>query len=63
MENKIKFANKKRGLLKYLILVKDNLTQKTKSVRVNIEVKNEGELLNLIKKLLIEYFKVKDEKI
>jgi hypothetical protein len=54
----MKFANKKRGLLKYTILVQNNITKKHKSVRVdNEEVKNEEEFLNLIKKLLKNHYK------
>lgn len=54
----MKFADNKRGLLKYIILVKNNFTKKGKSCRFEEEsIKSEKQLLELIKKQLEEHYK------
>ena len=54
----MKFADNKRGLLRFTILIKNNETKKAKSCRFDDElIKSEKDLLKLIKKLLEEHYK------
>lgn len=52
----------KEKIAKFTILVRNNFTKKHKSTVFDAEIDKEEELLNLIKDLLIKYYKRKDNR-
>ena len=58
----MEFAKTKSRALRFSIIIRDNKTSKTKSIRFDNDVKDVGELLDLIKELLEKHYDKYDEK-